>query len=371
MRHFNRYGLMQSKLITVLWITLGWSLIAVYQFADSYVVLLNEGALGPDYDVSFYVRSLAVSVVLGGLVGGSAMVFLWERWLRDLNFKLAMMLIVCCYSAIYAGLTWISIVSFARESPDNALEITERGGVLLAVFNPTTVPNYLFWLLVMLGTLFLLFVRDRFGPGMLGPYVTGKYFRPVSEDKVVMFLDLKDSTQIAERLGAERYFVFLNEVFKAATSSILDTSGRIHAYVGDEIIITWSQAEAARDVNCLRCFWMISEDLLEKAEGFQRAYGCTPSFKAGVNAGTVVAGEVGVIKREVVYSGDVLNTAARIRGLCSDLSRDLLVSASVRQLLDDSTVGIEYDEMGSYELRGKAEPVVVYAPRQLNRRGAT
>ena len=353
---------MRQKLITVCLITLGWSLIAIYQYADSYAVLLNEGAIGSDYNVGFYLRSIAVSVLLGGFVGGSAMVFLWESWLRRLNFKLAVLLIVLCYTAIYIGLTWISVATFARQSAENASRIAENGGILAAMFNPTILPNYVFWLFVMLGTLFVLFVRDRFGHGMFGPYLTGKYFKPVTEDMVVMFLDLKDSTHIAEELGAERYFMFLNKVFEVATSPILNTSGRVHSYVGDEIIITWNQTDAAQDANCLQCFWLIEEVLSQQSAAFQSAYGVTPSFKAGVNAGTVVAGEVGVIKREVVYSGDVLNTAARIRGMCSEVNRDLLVSESVRDILNSRD--IDFDDMGSFELRGKAKPVKVYAPRQ-------
>lgn len=357
---------MKQKLITICWITLGWSLIALYQFADSYVVLLNEGAIGPDYDVAFYLRSIAVSLFLGSLVAGTALVFLWEKWLRVLNFRLAMLLIVLCYTVIYIGITWIAIESFVSESPDNARQVAERGGVLASLFSPTTLPNYLFWLFVMLGTLFLLFVRDRFGPGMLGPYLTGKYFSPVSEEKVVMFLDLKDSTHIAERLGAERYFAFLNEVFQAVTSPILDTSGHIYQYVGDEIVLTWSPSDAAKEANCLRCFWKIARVLSEQSDAFDVAYGCSPSFKAGVNMGSVVAGEVGVIKREVVYSGDVLNTAARIRGLCNELNRDLLVSESVMKMLEDRSREVDFIEMGAFELRGKAEPVNVYAPLWLS-----
>ena len=353
---------MRRKLITVCWMALGWTLIALYQYADSYVILLSEGAIGPDYDVAFHLRSMAVSLLLGSFTAGLAIVFLWEKWLRMWNFRIAMLLIVLCYTAIYFGLTWIAIENFARESPDNARRIFEQGGILSNLFSLTTLPNYLFWLFVMLGSLFLLFVRDRFGPGMLVPYLMGKYFKPVSEERVVMFLDLKDSTQIAERLGAERYFAFLNEVFQAVTSPILDTRGNIYQYVGDEIVLTWGRAEAAKDANCLQCFWKIAQVLTERADAFDSVYGCRPWFKAGVNAGSVVAGEIGVIKREVVYSGDVLNTAARIRGLCNELNHDLLISESIVTMLQDHSRNIDFVEMGAFELRGKAEPVNVYAP---------
>jgi len=352
---------MKRKLITVCWISLGWLLIALYQYVDSYVVLLNEGAVGEDYNVSFYLKSTLTSVFLGSLVGGSALVFLWEKWLRVLNFKLAMLLILLCYSVLYFGLMWISIESYGIQGLENAAEFREPGGILFAIFNPTVLPNYLFWLGVMLATLFLLFVRDRFGPGMLGPYLTGKYFRPKSEERVVMFLDLKDSTQIAERLGAERYFSFLNEVFQAVTSPILDTEGEIYQYVGDEVVLTWDPKSAAKEANCVRCFEKIARVLAERSDAFLEEYGFKPSFKAGLNAGTVVAGEVGVIKREVVYSGDVLNTAARIRGLCTELQHDLLVSESVVKMIEKPLNDFRFVDIGAFELRGKMEPVNVYS----------
>ncbi len=353
---------MKKKIITVCWITLAWACIAVYQFADLHVTLLTERAIGPDYDAFSVLQTIIVSVTLGGLLGGSAIVFLWEKWLRGLNFKLAMFLIVLCYSMIYMSLLWLSIESIVGQNTFRAQQILEQGGVFHAVFNPTIIPNYVFWLAVMLATLFLLFVRDRFGPGMLGSYIMGKYFRPVREEKVVMFLDLKDSTQIAENLGAERYFTFLNKVFQVVTSPILDTDGQIYQYVGDEIVLTWNHKDAARNANCLQCFWKISNVLAENADAFDSMFGCKPAFKAGINAGIVVAGEVGVIKREVVYSGDVLNTAARIRGLCNELDHDLLISESVFNMLDRDSGKIDFHPKGAFELRGKVEPVNVYAP---------
>ena len=65
-------------------------------------------------------------------------------------------------------------------------------------------------------------------------------------------------------------------------------------------------------------------------------------------------GEIGVVKKDIVYSGDVLNTTARIQEECNRHDARLLVSSRVLQQV---TVGDAYDvvPIGEIRLRGKAE----------------
>ncbi len=85
-----------------------------------------------------------------------------------------------------------------------------------------------------------------------------------------------------------------------------------------------------------------------------------PEFKAGVHAGEVITAQIGELKSEIVYNGDVLNTAARIQALCNQLGHKLLVSA---ELMKSLSLGPEYTlvELGSVQLRGKAEALELYA----------
>jgi adenylate cyclase len=70
---------------------------------------------------------------------------------------------------------------------------------------------------------------------------------------------------------------------------------------------------------------------------------------------------VGEIKSEIVFHGDVLNTMARIEGLCNSLGADLLVSEElVRQL---PSTGLELRDCGEQVLKGKEQRVHVYAVR--------
>lgn len=49
-----------------------------------------------------------------------------------------------------------------------------------------------------------------------------------------------------------------------------------------------------------------------------------PEFKAGLSLGLVTVAEVGELKTEFAYHGDVLNTAARIEGYCIEFNKPLL-----------------------------------------------
>ncbi|MEO5997063.1 MAG: adenylate/guanylate cyclase domain-containing protein [Chitinophagaceae bacterium] len=58
-----------------------------------------------------------------------------------------------------------------------------------------------------------------------------------------------------------------------------------------------------------------------------------PKFKAGLHCGTVTAGEIRSLKKEIIFTGDVLNTSARIQGLCNQFGADLLISDDLVKVL--------------------------------------
>ena len=46
-------------------------------------------------------------------------------------------------------------------------------------------------------------------------------------------------------------------------------------------------------------------------------YGVVPEFKAGFHVGFATVGEIGVLKKIIAFSGDVLNTTSRIQSNCN------------------------------------------------------
>src|SRR5204862_7832478 len=98
----------------------------------------------------------------------------------------------------------------------------------------------------------------------------------------------------------------------------------------------------------------------EAAPEFARQFGVAPRLRAALHAGPVTVGEVGESKRDIVFHGDVMNTAARLEGATRDLDRAFLVSADALSRLAD-TERFAFEALGPQTLRGRAAPVDVYA----------
>jgi adenylate cyclase len=107
-------------------------------------------------------------------------------------------------------------------------------------------------------------------------------------------------------------------------------------------------------------FYLIEDQIHAHRDYFLQTYGVVPEFKAGVHAGEVIIAQIGELKSEIVYNGDVLNTTARIQAQCNQLSQKLLVSA---ELMETLSVGPEYTvfKLGPVPLRGKAEALELCA----------
>jgi adenylate cyclase len=209
------------------------------------------------------------------------------------------------------------------------------------------------------------FVRQlnrMLGPGTLVNLLLGRYHRPVAEDRIFMFLDLNDSTAIAARLGPLRFNDFKNDFFYDIAEPVLETRGQIYQYVGDEAVVTWTLEKGLRQGNCLRCVFLVTERIHERKARYLARYGIVPEFKAGLHGGPVVTAEVGDIKKDIVHSGDTVNTAARVEAQCRPLDRRVLVSEG---LLSQCSVPSEFEveDLGEHALRGKAEPVRLYSVR--------
>lgn len=240
-------------------------------------------------------------------------------------------------------------------------------------FNHETIPNE-FWLFmtsptVVFGTLFSLIVNAFIsltmsvnlilGQNVLKNILTGKYYTPLKEKRIFMFLDMQDSTAIAEKLGHLSFSMLLQDCFYEL-SVFNKYNGEIYKYVGDEAILTWPVKRSINTINCIHSFFEFTDILNKKSSHFKDKYDVIPSFKAGVHVGYVTVTEIGRTKREIAYLGDTVNTAARIQDECKRLESNLLLSEDLLGIL---VLKSEYEisERGSFVLRGKAKPIKIYS----------
>ena len=174
-----------------------------------------------------------------------------------------------------------------------------------------------------------------------------------------MFLDMKSSTTIAESLGHVKYFEMLKEYYADLSEPVTRFSGEIYQYVGDEMVISWKLKNGLKKNNCLLCFFEMKKALGGQSKKYHSRFGCLPEFKAGFHVGRVTTGEIGVIKKEIIFTGDVLNTTARIQGLCNKYKVDVLLSGELIKRLE-GIEDLQLKAIGEAELRGRDERIELF-----------
>ncbi|MDX2247109.1 MAG: adenylate/guanylate cyclase domain-containing protein [Bacteroidia bacterium] len=223
-------------------------------------------------------------------------------------------------------------------------------------------------LLVYTGVVSILFnlirqINAMFGPGILYNIISGKYHHPKEESRIFMFLDLKSSTTYAERLGHILYSELIQDCFYDLTDTIHKHNVEVYQYVGDEAVLTWKVEEGLKNANCLRAFFSFEKSIQRRADYYFNKYDLVPAFKAGVNIGLVMVAEVGVIKKEIAYHSDVLNTAARIQGCCNLYGKYLLISEFLHHHIGNHPDFL-FEEIGKVQLKGKQQEVIIFSVDQ-------
>jgi adenylate cyclase len=201
-------------------------------------------------------------------------------------------------------------------------------------------------------------VNKKFGPGVLAPLLLGRYRNPREEERIFMFMDLKSSTTIAEQLGHLKYSAFIRDCFADINNMLFPSRARIYQYVGDEIVVTWLVPEGLLNQSCIRFYFACNQQFQNKSNYYRTNYGLLPEFKAGLHMGKVTAVEIGEIKKDIAYHGDVLNTAARIQGVCNDYNRSFLASEYLAEKVGLNK-SIVIEALGMITLRGKVEKIGV------------
>lgn len=103
----------------------------------------------------------------------------------------------------------------------------------------------------------------------------------------------------------------------------------------------------------------MKNDLQKRSSFYRENFEIVPSFKAGLHFGNVTTGEIGALKKEIFFTGDVLNTISRIQGLCKSYQKELLVSGDLIKLLPPGG-NLKSIFLDKTKLKGRKEPVEIY-----------
>lgn len=351
----------RSELRKILWITGVWVFFSIAQVIYDHLLLLSRGF---EISTSSFLTEILINILattFAGLIGGAVLVAYLQRWVRNHPYGQAISFILIAFTLIICSVTIIAFLTRASLTGEEALQ---QKDLLFQIGNHIRsigfVKDYFLWLFIVLGTIAGILINDKYGPGNIASFLMGKYFRPQREEHIFMFLDLRSSTYIAQILGESQYFNFIKDVIDDVTPVILRHKGNIYQYVGDEITVSWWMGPGLQKLNCIRCPLEVRKKFNHRSSYYMSRYGVVPDFKAGLHCGPVMVGEIGVVKRDIAFSGEVVGTAARIQNRCNHLEVNLLISHDLKELLPWEDAKLKPEHKGDLLIKGRIDNLPLY-----------
>jgi len=193
-------------------------------------------------------------------------------------------------------------------------------------------------------------------------WLLGMLNKPLEQERLFMFIDMKSSTTLAEKLDHKKFSRLVQDVFNDL-EVVGNYHGEIYQYLGDGAIVAWSMKEGLSGNNFLKSYYAFKKIIHRRRRYYRRKYGQQPGFKAGAHAGKVMVLQVGQDRRDISYNGDTINTAARIESQCNELKQEVLISSELYNRLR-SLKGFQFKNAGSVKLNGKKRGLELYGVKK-------
>jgi adenylate cyclase len=303
-----------------------------------------QGRTLPSAMVVGIAYGLIMSIVLGGIE-----LFVLQGpmhpWLASLSFTGNLIVRSTIYAAIIFVIQWF-----------------QPGEVIAGL--PLEMSSKIFWFGFIYSAVLSVLINLALGiTNIIGSraflnFITGRYHSPIEENRFVLFVDIAGSTELAERLGGLGIHRLLDHTFRLLTLSVVDYRGEVLNYVGDEVIVTWPERGGAVDCRPIRCFMAMRDELTSAASRLEHEFGAVPRIRGSLHFGPVIVGEIGDIKRAIVFNGDVMNTAARLEELSRGVDGGFLASRAAMEQFR-SAVPVKVRDLGRLPIRGRTEGIDV------------
>ena len=181
----------------------------------------------------------------------------------------------------------------------------------------------------------------------------------VSIRSAIVFIDMRSFTALSASMSAEETVTLLNRYFDCVVPPIEERIGQVLKYIGDGVLAIY-RADDDPQGACVRALHA-AEEIIKRVKQDQTRGDAQPPFdvKVALHFGEVAYGNIGSGARlDYTVVGRGVNLASRLADLSGQLDRHVLVSSDFAALLPS----VPFEEMGTHELRGVAEPQRVFAP---------
>jgi adenylate cyclase len=320
------------------------AVVAVTSAAGGVIYVYARGFTSPAGIVSGVTYGLILGVTLA-----SISLFVLQGpmrgWLGSLSFTADLLVRSAIYAAIIVPIQFFQLGDLIAGTP---VDPSHKNFWIASIYSV----GFLVLANLVLG------IVNLIGSRAFGNFITGRYHSPMEENRFILFVDIAGSTGLAERLGGVGIHRFLDRTFRLLTAAVVDYRGEVLGYVGDEIIVTWPEHSGAVDCRPLRCFMAMRDELARASNQMQREFGAVPRIRGSLHIGPVIIGEIGDVKRAIVFNGDVMNTTARLEELSRNVDGGFLASRAAMQRFS-SPPPFAVRDLGRLPIRGRVDGIDV------------
>ena len=203
---------------------------------------------------------------------------------------------------------------------------------------------------------------QRYLPDGLAEKILSQRDRIEGEHKqvTVMFCDMEGFTPLTEKLGSEKAYNILDQVFEILIQKVHDYDGTVNEMTGDGIMALFGAPIALEDApqRAIRSALAIHREMVKFNDRLKHDREGILSLKMriGIHTGPVVVGTIGNdLRVEFTAVGDTVNLASRMEGLAEPGT--IYVTEDTYKI----TEGLfRFEALGEKEVKGKKNPVKVF-----------
>ena len=181
----------------------------------------------------------------------------------------------------------------------------------------------------------------------------------------VLFSDLVGFTSLSEQADPAALVSQLNRYLSAMVPMVFDNGGTLDKVIGDAIMAVWGNVRshgAVEDAKSAVRAALGMRQVMAKLNSDWATQGVIPlAFGVGINHGEAVVGNIGSYepheRLDPTVIGDAVNLASRLEALTRQYRVDILVGASVQELVRDQ---FHFRSVDLVQVKGKSQPVDVF-----------
>ncbi|WP_141589038.1 adenylate/guanylate cyclase domain-containing protein [Myxococcus sp. AB056] len=212
-------------------------------------------------------------------------------------------------------------------------------------------------------------IRD-FVHNALGRYVSPDVARLVARDLSLMrperrkmsvyVCDIEGFTRLSESMPPEQLVGLFNAYLTEISAVVRSTAGQVDKYIGDSVLAFWGAPVRTDRHAHLACEAALKmrEVLTERQSVWEKKYGHRLSFRAAVDTGELVVGDLGSeMKSNYTVLGDAVGLASRLEAINKVYGTYVLAGDTTAQLASGSYV---FRVVDLVRFKGRPQPVRVH-----------